>query len=212
MWGCAQLCPLVSGISPIRLYLSRRQRPGRAGRVLTGCGSVGASGRICSPGSSAVEGAGKRRGPGALSGSAWVTLALPSRLAGEVASQRGEALAQPGRRVSCRLASFSSQTCCPPGHFCISWSLESLPCCHLLEIPALAADRDGGQHEALPGGRLLNTWDMRCTVGPLEYISTGMWGKEAAGLRCSHWAQGCAWCFWELRAKEAELLPLRGFH
>lgn len=63
-----------------------------------------------------------------------------------------------------------------------------------------------------PWGRLLNTWDMRCTVRPLEYTSTGVWEREAEGLRCPHWAQGCAWCFWEFRAKEAELLPLTGFH
>lgn len=96
-----------------------------------------APGQVSSPGELCSRW-GQRRGPGALSGSAWVTLALPYRLAGEAAGQMGEALAQPGVRVSCLLVTFSSQTNCVPGRFCIEWSLESVMCCHLLEIYALA--------------------------------------------------------------------------
>ena len=59
-----------------------------------------------------------------------VTLALPFCLAGEVASQMGEALAPPGRRMSCSLARFmvawailfhrptvSQGTCASSGHW-----------------------------------------------------------------------------------------------
>lgn len=65
-------------------------------------------------------------------------------------------------RLMVATATFSSQTRHRSVPFYIKGSLESVKCCHLLELRAYTHVQGAGVGMRPWRGRVLTTWDMRC--------------------------------------------------